>query len=144
MRSHTVADVFRPSRSGPAAVLGPLEGEIMEVIWAEGRALSVGEVQQALRDRGRPLSDSAVRAVLNNLEGKGRLTKTREGKLSFFAATASRETFEARIVSTVVDSLKRNFGTMAIAELVDRLAVDEETVAEFERRLAQRRSELKA
>jgi predicted transcriptional regulator len=139
-----MAEIFRPSRSGAAAVLGPLEGEIMEVIWAKERPLSVGNVQQALGDRGRPLSDSAVRAVLNNLVGKGRLTKSRKGKASFFAASASREAFEARIVSTVVDSLKRNYGTMAIAELVDRLAVDEETLAEFERRLAERRAELKA
>ena len=138
-----MTDVFRPSRSGPAAVLGPLEGEIMQAIWAAGRALSVGEVQTALKDQGRPLSDSAVRAVLNNLTGKRRLAKSRQGKQTFFAATASREAFEARVVSTVVDSLKRNYGAMAIAELVDQLAVDEETIAEFERRLAQRKAELK-
>jgi predicted transcriptional regulator len=137
-----MADIFRPSRSGAAAVLGPLEGEIMEVIWTAGRPLSVGDVQRTLQAQGRPLSDSAVRAVLNNLTGKRRLTKSRQGKLSFFIAAASREAFDARVVSTVVDSLKRNFGTMAIAELVDQLAVDEETIAEFERRLAQRRSEL--
>lgn len=139
-----MADVFRPSRSGAGAVLGPLEGEIMEVIWRAGRALSVGEVQRSLGEQGRPLSDSAVRAVLNNLAGKGRLTKSRAGKQSYFAAAASREAFEARVVSTVVDSLKRNFGGMAIAELVDQLAVDEETIAEFERRLAARKAELRS
>ena len=139
-----MTEVFRPSRSGAAAVLGPLEGEIMDVVWTAGRALSVGEVLRALAARGRPLSDSAVRAVLNNLAGKRRLTKTRAGKQTFFAAAASRESFEAGVVSSVVDSLKRNYGTMAIAELVDRLAVDEATIAEFERRLAQRKAELKS
>ena len=39
-----MTDVFIPSRSGPSAVLGPLEAKIMEVIWREGGALSVGAV----------------------------------------------------------------------------------------------------
>ena len=94
--------------------------------------------------RGRTISYSAVKAVLNNLTGKKRLTKTRQGKVTFFAAATSREAFEAKVVSTVVRSLKRNFGTAAIAELVDQLAVDEETISEFERLIAQRKSELKS
>jgi predicted transcriptional regulator len=141
MRSLTF---FIPSRSGPGAVLGPLEGKIMQVVWKEKRALSVGDVHRALLERGREISYSAVKAVLNNLAGKGRLTKSREGKITFFTAAVSREAFEAQVISTVVRSLKRNFGTAAIAELVDQLAVDEETVSEFERLIAQRKSELKS
>ena len=139
-----MTDVFIPSRSGPSAVLGPLEAKIMEVIWREGGALSVGDVHYALCKRRRTISYSAVKAVLNNLTGKKRLTKTRQGKVTFFTAATSREAFEAHVVSTVVRSLKRNFGTVAIAELVDQLAVDEETISEFERLLAQRKSELKS
>ena len=62
-----MADVFRPSRSGAASVLGPLEGEIMEVIWQGDGALSVPDVHRALTEAGRPISYSAVKAVLNNL-----------------------------------------------------------------------------
>lgn len=116
----------------------------MEVIWRDGGALSVGDVRHALCKRGRTISYSAVKAVLNNLTGKKRLTKTREGKVTFFTAATSREAFEAQVVSTVVRSLKRNFGAAAIAELVDQLAVDEETISEFERLIAQRKSELKS
>lgn len=139
-----MVDVFIPSRSGPSAVLGPLEGRIMEVIWRESRALPVSDVHRALCRQGRTISYSAVKAVLNNLTRKKRLTKTREGKVTFFTAATSREAFEAHVVSTVVRSLKRNFGTTVIAELVDQLAVNEETVSEFERLLAQRKSELKS
>jgi BlaI family transcriptional regulator, penicillinase repressor len=138
-----VPDVFRPSRSGAAAVLGPLEGEIMDVIWKEGRAVSVPEVHRALTGGGRAISYSAVKAVLNNLADKERLTKTRAGKATFFAAAKSREAFEAQVVSSVVRSLKRNYGSAVIAQLVDELAVDQETLSEFERVIAQRRSELK-
>ncbi|MBS0295390.1 MAG: BlaI/MecI/CopY family transcriptional regulator [Proteobacteria bacterium] len=136
------ADVFRPGRSGAAAVLGPLEGEIMEVVWAADEAMSVPDVHRAVTEGGRQLSYSAVKAVLNNLADKGRLEKTRQGKVTFFAATRSREEFEAQVVSTVVSSLKRNFGSPVIAQLVNELAVDEETIAEFERVIAARKSEL--
>ena len=138
-----MADVFRPSKSGPAAVLGPLEGEIMEVVWGAGRAVSVPDVHGALTGAGRSISYSAVKAVLNNLADKDRLTKTRQGKATFFAATATRDEFDAQVVSTVVRSLKRNFGPGVIAQLVDELAVDEATLSEFERVIAQRKAELK-
>jgi predicted transcriptional regulator len=136
--------VFRSSRSGPATVLGPLEGAIMKVIWRNAHALCVGDVHRALNGRGRSISYSAVKAVLNNLADKEHLTKTREGKVTFFSAAISREAFEAHVVSVVVRSLKRNFGTAVIAELVDQLAVNQETISEFERLIAQRKSELKS
>lgn len=116
----------------------------MQVVWRENRALSVGDVHRALCERGPEISYSAVKAVLNNLTSKGRLIKTREGKVTFFTAAMSREAFEAQVISTVVRSLKRNFGSAAIAELVDQLAVDKDTVAEFETLIAQRKSELKS
>jgi predicted transcriptional regulator len=137
-----MADVFRPSRSGAAAVLGPLEGAIMEVVWGAQAAVSVSEVHDALNAAGRPISYSAVKAVLNNLADKDRLIKTRAGKATYFAAALSREAFDAQVVSTVVSSLKRNFGPAVLAQLVDELAVDQETLEEFERVIAQRKAEL--
>jgi predicted transcriptional regulator len=141
---HFMAEVFRPSRSGAASVLGPLEGEIMEVVWKGGGAISVPDVHRTLVDGGRPISYSAVKAVLNNLADKGRLKKSRQGKATFFEAAMSREAFDAQVVATVVSSLKRNFGTAVIAQLVDELADDEETLSEFERVIAQRKAELKS
>jgi predicted transcriptional regulator len=123
-------------------VLGPLEGAIMEVIWRAGAAMPVPDVHQALVGEGRSISYSAVKAVLNNLAMKGRLAKTRAGKGTLFAATVSREVFEAQVISSVVASLKRNFGRAAIAQLVDELVVDQESLAEFEAMIAQRKSEL--
>ena len=134
------ADVFRPSRKGAAAVLGPLEGRVMEVIWRTGGAVGVPEVHRALTSKRRALSYSAVKAVLNNLAEKGHLTKSRQGKVTHFAAVRSREAFDAQVISTVVSSLKRNFGTPVIAQLVDELAVDDETLREFERVIAAKKA----
>jgi predicted transcriptional regulator len=138
-----VAEVFRPARSGAGAVLGPLEGAIMEVIWRSPGSTSVPQVHDALSADGRVISYSAVKAVLNNLAGKGHLTKTRAGKMTFFEAVQSREGFDNEVVASVVGSLKRNFGVPVIAQLVEELAVDEATLAEFERVVAARRKALK-
>jgi predicted transcriptional regulator len=137
-----MADIFRPSGSGAGAVLGPLEGEIVDEIWRREGPLSVPDVHRALTGTGKRISYSAVKAVLNNLAAKGRLTKSRRGRSTFFAAARSREAFEADVVTNVVRSLKRNFGTAVIAQLVDELAVDEESLNEFERVIAQRKSAL--
>jgi predicted transcriptional regulator len=137
------ADVFRPGRPGAASVLGPLEGEIMEAAWRADGAVSVGDVHREITSDGRILSYSAVKAVLNNLADKGRLAKTREGKVTFFEPTCTREAFEAQVVSTVVGSLKRNFGAPVIAQLVQALAVDEESLKAFEHEIAKRKRELK-
>ena len=101
-----MTDVFIPSRSGPSAVLGPLEGEIMEGDLEEGRCALGGRRPSRSASRGRPISYSAVKAVLNNLTDKKQLTKTREGKVTFFAAAISREAFDAKVVSIVVRSLE--------------------------------------
>lgn len=138
------ADVFRPGRPGAASVLGPLEGEIMEIAWRAAGAVSVGDVHREITSDGRTLSYSAVKAVLNNLADKGRLTKSREGKATFFQPTVSRAAFEAQVVTTVVGSLKRNFGSPVIAQLVQALAVDEESLKAFEKEIAKRKAELKA
>lgn len=135
------ANVFRTSRTGASAVLGPLEGQVMEVLWKTGGAVPVPDVHRAMNAGKRKLSYSAVKAVLNNLADKGHLAKSRQGKVTFFAAKRSREEFDAQVVATVVGSLKRNFGTPVIAQLVNELAVDEATLREFERVIAAKKTE---
>src|SRR5689334_18781293 len=104
-------NAFRTFHTRAAAVLGPLEGRVMEVIWRTGGSVAVPDVHRALSTSKKALSYSTVKAVLNNLAEKGHLSKTRQGKVTFFAAVLSREEFDARVISTVVGSLKRNFGT---------------------------------
>lgn len=135
--------VFRPGRSGAAAVLGPLESEIMDVLWDAPGALSVGDVHQALNTARRQISYSAVKAVLNNLATKGHLEKGAVGKATNFRPIKDRDSFQAEVVKTVIASLKSDFGQPAIVQLVNALTTDEEGLAEFEALIAARRAELK-
>ena len=134
--------VFRPEREGAAVAVGPLESDVLECLWRAGAMQTVPEVHKAMNAGGRDISYSAVKAVLNNLADKGLLTKARQGKVTAFEPVQTREEFEARVMSSVIGSLKRNYGAPVIAQFVDQLAVDEETIEEFERLIAQRRKEL--
>jgi predicted transcriptional regulator len=136
--------VFRPGRSGAAAVLGPLESDIMDVLWEAPGALSVGDVHQALNTGKRKISYSAVKAVLNNLANKGHLQKGAIGKATIFRPVKDRDRFQAEVVRTVIDSLKSDFGQPAIVQLVNALTTDEAGLAEFEALIAARRAELES
>jgi predicted transcriptional regulator len=137
------AKVFRPGMSGAAAVLGPLESDIMDVLWEAPGAQSVGDVHARLNTPRRKISYSAVKAVLNNLATKGHLQKGAIGKATIFRPLKDRDRFEADLVKTVIDSLKSDFGQPAIVQLVNALTTDEEGLAEFEALIAARRAELK-
>ncbi len=137
-----MTSIYHPGRSGAALTVGPLEGEILDVLWRHGPLLGVPDVHRILNEEGRTLSYSAVKAVLNNLHVKGWLSKEKRGKVTHFQPVHSRGEFDALIVRNVVGSLKRNFGAPVIAQFVDQLAVDERSIEEFERLIAKRKAEL--
>lgn len=135
--------VFRPGRGGAGAALGPLETEIMNVLWTANQPCSVAEVLRELQAAGRDISYSAVKAVLNNLHGKGVLEKGQVGKSTFFQAVMDKASFEASIVTTVIRSLKKDFGAPVVAQLVDEFGSDEESLKRFERLIAIKRQKLR-
>jgi predicted transcriptional regulator len=135
-------NIFHPHRSGAAVAVGPLESEILEILWQKDGLIPVPEVHSALTGGGREISYSAVKAVLNNLTEKGWLRKERQGKVTCFAPLKSRDEFDSMVITSVIGSLKRNYGQPVIAQFVDQLAVDEAAIEEFERLIAQRKAEL--
>jgi len=132
--------IFRPSGAGPATTLGPLESEIMEILWSAHRAMPVAAVVEALAARGRPLSHSAAKAVLNNLTGKRLLTKSRQGKATAFLPRVGMEALNREVVSSVIAWLRSQYGPPVISQLVDELTLDEASLAEFERLIQERRA----
>lgn len=74
----------------PAKTLTERELEIMQVIWALGEA-RLGEVQEALNERGEPVAASTVATQLNLLVHKGYLTQTGRSGRSVYAPTYTQE-----------------------------------------------------
>lgn len=136
--------VLRLFKNKGASVLGPLESQIMNVVWAAQESVSVGDVHAALHRKKQNLAYSTVKAVLTNLASKGYLRKRSEGRSNYFTPTESREAFKERVVEEVLNSLLKDHRDPLLAHLVNDLAVDEESLAKLESLLAKKRAELRA
>jgi predicted transcriptional regulator len=114
-----------PRRSQPlAAVLGPLETEVMNVVWSRGE-VTVREVQECLDDI-RPVAYTTVMTTMGRLAKKG-LLRCVEGQLAYrYSALLSKEQYARTTVKSVVDWLVGQFQEPAVAYLVDRLEDEDE------------------
>jgi predicted transcriptional regulator len=125
--------------SGFEFVLGPLESEVMEILWALGGWVTVAEVLEERELRGGSSAYSTVKAVLQNLHDKGHLKKRPDGKQNVFTPVLTREQFARRAVGRVVDPLLLHHRNPLLAHIVDELIDDEDAIAELSRLLAAKR-----
>lgn len=87
------------------AKLSPLELQIMEIVWAQGR-LAVREVQEAFPEDGRP-AYTTIQTTMYRLEEKGALRRVRKiGNAHVFEAVITRQ--QGR--GTLIDEFLKLFG----------------------------------
>ena len=119
-----------PHDPGPP-LLGPLEQEVMGVLWGATAPLPVRGVLDALNDgRDAPLAYTTVMTVLVRLAGKGAATRCRAGRGYAYAAAVPDQ------AALAVHGVLRDFGDAAVAHFVDQAARDPETLARLERLIA--------
>lgn len=116
-RKHTLAEV-----------LGPLENDIMEVVWEQGE-VTVRDVHKALK-AARPIAYTTVMTTLGRLADKGLLKRMEEHPAHRYVAVVSREQYARSMVKSVVDWLVSRFPDPAVAYLIDRVAKEDERVIE--------------
>src|SRR4051794_24110590 len=105
--------VARPS----SEILTKREGQVMEVLWALGRA-KAEQVREALPDRPH---DSTVRTLLRILESKGHVAHEAGGRAYVYRAAVPRAKAQRTALRNI---LARFFGGSA-EDLVVRLIEDE-------------------
>lgn len=113
-------------------VLGPLEAEIMRVLWSDstGRPVSVRAVLEELnRDRRPPLAYTTVMTVMSRLAEKEILRRQRHGRGYVYEATV------ADAAAIAVRNVVRDFGDAAVVGLVDQARADPELRRRLERLL---------
>jgi predicted transcriptional regulator len=109
---------FDPRKKGLHKILGDLEADVMEVIWARGRA-TVHDVQKRLSAADRELAYTTVMTVMSRLAGKGLLEKQKEGAAYVYVPVATKEEFTRRTVGTVLRELLDDFTAPAMSQFVD-------------------------
>lgn len=125
----------RLDHRGMARFFGNLEARIMEVVWQ----LEEATVQDVCSYLGGDSNYKTVMTVLNRLVDKGVLERRKEGRAYVYEPHEGRSAFVRRISRAVIEGLLEDFGTLAIAQLVDVVDdVGPEQVAELERLLETR------
>lgn len=145
---HVVA--FRPDRPGIRKILGDLETEIMESIWArpQGQGTTVRDVFEVLYARRR-LAYTTVMNTMTRLASKGllRTEKLPEGARHGYVyyPIYTEEELVSRFVGRILEDLVANFGG-AMARELRRLKDPtlrqraERLLAELDRRRASERT----
>ncbi|HSK91483.1 MAG TPA: BlaI/MecI/CopY family transcriptional regulator [Euzebyales bacterium] len=107
-------------------LLGPLETDVMEMVWKLGDT-TVREVHEALATR-RDLAYTTVMTTMARLASKGLLTRDTTGLAHRYRATVSREDYARSTVTSVVDWLVDRFPEPAMSYFM-KVVEDEATPA---------------
>ena len=114
-RKHSLSDV-----------LGPLEAEIMDVVW-DSNEVTVRDVHQSL-SAARSIAYTTVMTTLGRLTDKGLLRRIEDQPAHRYRAVVSREQYARSTVKSVVDWLLGHFPDPAVAYFIDRVEKEDEDV----------------
>src|SRR5881409_2704672 len=98
--------VFRPDRPGIRKVLGDLEAEIMELIWARptDQGPTVRDVFETLYERRR-LAYTTVMNTMARLARKNLLRVEKKDQAYVYYPTLSQDAFVSRFVGRILEDL---------------------------------------
>lgn len=120
--------VFRPDRPGIRKVLGDLEAEIMEQVWARtpGQPTLVRDVWEVLYERRR-IAYTTVMNTMARLAKKNLLRTEKEGQAYVYYPTLSQDEFVARFVGRILENLMVSFARetqLGVETLADPAAAE--------------------
>ncbi len=110
MSNEPEISVFHPDRAGIRQVLGDLEAEIMELVWARPseQGTTVREVFEVLYER-RHLAYTTVQSTMHRLAKKRMLRAKTEEHAHIYYPVLTQEEFVSRIMGRVLEGLLSNF-----------------------------------
>lgn len=119
-------------------VLGPLESEIMDVVWNLDE-VTVRDVHGSLSER-RDIAYTTVMTTLGRLADKGFLRRIQDQPAHRYTAVVTREQYAKTTVKSVVDWLVDHFPDPAVAYFVDKVEnEDEEVIDRLKEAIEQRK-----
>ena len=105
MNSLVTLDGFKRPGKGGASDLGPLEREVMELIWRRperAAEVSVRDIHLAFNER---LAYTTLMTTLDRLHKKGLLDRRKEGRAFFYSPRFSLDEFERGVARNVINAL---------------------------------------
>lgn len=113
-------------------VLGPLESEVMEILWSADEPLNVPEVLSRLnRDRSPQLAYTTAMTVMSRLADKEILNRRRQGRGYVYEPAVSDS------AAIAVRNVLRDHGDAALAHFVEEARADPKARQRLERLLSE-------
>jgi predicted transcriptional regulator len=129
---------FSPTQDGLVKVLGPLETEIMQLLWKEQTG-TVKKVHKSLQQR-RDIAYTTVMTTMSRLAEKGVLLRSREGLAYVYRPAITETEFIVMVVQQVLDGLLDDYSDITINYVVEYLARNDPTQLQKLRREIRERS----
>ncbi len=108
---------FQPQSSKSKKVLGPLESEIMNVVWDQG-STTVSAVHKALRDK-KDIAYTTVMTTMSRMAKKRLLTQDKSATSYVYAPALDRNDFENYVVKSVIRGLFDDYGDSVTGYFVE-------------------------
>ena len=122
-----------PSPAQPTAVnLGPLEAEVMRIVWREGLKTVAQVTGRVNEERPKPLDYNTILTVMSNLTKKKLLRRRRRGNAYHFSVTCAEDDFAYRQGGATAAGLVERYGEPALAGFVDQVSGTPELRARLE------------
>lgn len=132
MESRQIKIHYNPMRQGLGQVLGPLESEIMWLVWQQGQA-TVKQIHRVL-SRRRDIAYTTVMTTMSRLADKGILKRSRRGMAYIYRPTMTRTEFDRWVLRSVLTGLLENFDASTMDYLVEYLSQEHPDQLEHLRR----------
>jgi predicted transcriptional regulator len=111
---------FSPTKDGLVKVLGPLETDIMQIVWQDERS-TVKKIHRKL-SQTRDIAYTTVMTTMSRLAEKGVLHRHREGLAYVYTPAITEDDFVTMVVQQVLDGLLDDYSETAVDYMVDYLA----------------------
>ncbi len=132
MESRQIQLHYNPMRQGLGQVLGPLESEIMWLVWQQGQA-TVKQIHRVL-SRRREIAYTTVMTTMSRLADKGIMKRSRRGMAYIYRPTMTRAEFDRWVLRSVLAGLLENFDASTMDYLVEYLSQEHPDQLEHLRR----------
>ena len=107
---------LKSTKGTPFTGIGPLESEILSIIW-ERKRVTVRDVYETLREQ-RQIAYTTVMTVMNNLVKKELLTQDRGAVAYVYVPAIPGEEVASVVLDSVIERLFRGRANVALAHLL--------------------------
>lgn len=97
--------------------LGPLEHQIMDIVWSQKKATVYSVVNELCGEK--KLAYTTVMTVMTRLAQQGILVREKKGKTYFYHPKETKDKFIHSIVQNTIHKMIDMFGTEALVAFVD-------------------------